>query len=203
MSQIQKLIWDHCYVSRTSTVTIAWLDRVAIKYSEALLPVGCLIYTYSAAIVSRTHTRHRIISDCIIYYASLQSQRWFLWHFYWLENTEGPWKLIWEHGNRENIRMTHWQLITILKPEMDPHLLPGCICPASPLAASPLLGGQREDHEVRRNQSGTHITLCLPPFSSPAGWQDLSGLTWVESDSNCHLHRQGSAAILEAQAKYT
>lgn len=107
--------------------------------------------------------------------------------------------------------MTHWQLITILKLEIDPQQLLKCICLYLPLLSSPLpapassppLGGQRKDHEVKQNQSGTHITLCLPPFSSPGGWQGLSGLTWVESDSNCHLHRQGSAAILEAQAKYT
>lgn len=34
---------------------------------------------------------------------------------------------------------------------------------------SPPLGGHCKDHKVKQNQSGAHITLCLPPFSSPGG----------------------------------
>lgn len=43
VSQIQKLIWDHCRVSCTSTV-MAWPDCVAVKHRRALLPIECLIY---------------------------------------------------------------------------------------------------------------------------------------------------------------
>lgn len=56
VSQIQKLIWDHCYVSYTSSVMVAWLDCMAIKHSKALLPTGCLIYTPHHRVLSVSHT---------------------------------------------------------------------------------------------------------------------------------------------------
>lgn len=207
MSQIQKLIWDHCFVSRTSTVMAAWLDRMAIKHGEAPFPIGCLIYTVCITVCSLCliYTLRRIIFYRIIYYASLQSQKWFLWHFYWSVNIEGPWKLIWEHGKYKNDSLTahnHFKTRNRSTVTAEVYLPPLSLPPPASEASSPR-GGQCKDHEVKRNQSGTHITLCLPPFSFPAGWQGLSGLTWVESDSNCHLHRQGSAAMLKAQAKYT
>lgn len=55
------------------------------------------------------------------------------------------------------------------------------------------------DHEV----NSPHAPPCRSPFSSPAGWQGLSGLTRVESDSNCHPHRQGSAAVREKRLRHT
>ena len=108
MSQIQKLIWDHCFVSRTSAVMAAWLDCMAIKHGEAPFPIGCLIYTVCITVCSAclTDTLRQIIFYRIIYYASLQSQKWFLWHFYWSVNIEGPWKLIWEHGKYKNDSLT-------------------------------------------------------------------------------------------------
>lgn len=45
MNQIQKLIWDHCNIFGTLTVTVAWLDCIAIKHSKAILPIECVIYT--------------------------------------------------------------------------------------------------------------------------------------------------------------
>lgn len=65
---VQKLIWDHCYVSCTSTVVVAWLDCMAIKHSKALLPIECLIYTVCiiVCLVCLIYTLHWIINLFIV-----------------------------------------------------------------------------------------------------------------------------------------
>lgn len=201
-SQIQKLIWDHCCISCTSSLMVAWLDCMAIKHSEALSPTGCLIYTVC---ILACCTRSFPIVSYIMCLNNLRDysfgtfigRRTLRVRESWYENmvTEKYKNDSLTAHNHFKTRNRSTATAEVYLPFLSPVLRAS--------APSPPLGGQCKDHEVKQNQSGTHITLCLPPFSSPGGWQGLSGLTWVESDSNCHLHRQGSAAFLEAGAKYT
>lgn len=135
VSQIRKLIWDHCRVSRTSTVMVAWLDCKAIKNSEPLLVVGCLIYTVCiiVCLVCFTHTEpgHFLLYHmlCIFTVSEMIPLAFLLVGEHWESMKADMRNML-----SEKIKMSHWQLIPILKLEID--LIAGVYLPLFSLVSS-------------------------------------------------------------------